>query len=412
MIPAAFTAQPADMQSWKTIGAAIYSGQNPYTLPAYGLVYPPLWGFICSIAYAIFTQTQNPFVFNLTIKLPIIAADIAIAGTIETIILSKTKDQKIARGAMILYLFNPVAIILSSLWGMFDSIPVFLVLLSMLFLTRKQYAKSSLALGVGIAFKGLYPALLVPLFLYIVAKTEVEKRQPLKYLALSAVVPVVTSIPFIMADAIAYVSRTIHHYVERHLSNLTYWLAVRLVLPQNQDIVSTISFVTFVVAFPTVYIYILRKADAGMTAKTMTQVILAFFLVSTTVNEQYVIWLLPPMIIYTMTIKQKTKIFVYAITTIATIYAIANNGTSFLTPVSPQIIQIQHLLPVMIVCSILFPAVSAIALRETMKEEKTRADTVGQKRWDAKKCISNKETESKEARDARIYTRQCTRTAP
>ena len=139
LIPAAFTAHPTDIESWKTVGAAIYSGQNPYALPAFGLVYPPLWGFICGLAYATYVATQSSLVFNFTIKLPIILADLALAMTLRDFVFGETGNKEAARKAMILYLFNPMTIILSGIWGMFDSIPVFLVLLSTILLFNKQY---------------------------------------------------------------------------------------------------------------------------------------------------------------------------------------------------------------------------------------------------------------------------------
>lgn len=372
LLPAAFTAHPTDMQAWKTIGAAIYSGQNPYTLPAFGLVYPPLWGLICSAVYAIYLPTQNPFVFNLLIKLPIIAVDIAMAKTIETVILTNTKNQSTARVAMALYLFNPMTIILSSFWGMFDAIPAFLVLLSMIFLNRKQYLKSSLALGVGIAFKGAYPALLLPLFSYTIMKTE-GRGKTLGYLASSLLVPVIVSMPFIVANASSYVNMTAAYHIQTQLSNLTYWLPIRFVFYQSQATISAISLAVFITAFITIYAYVLKKADPKLIARNMVLVILAFYLTSPTVNEQYIVWLLPPLVIYETVKKRKMTTYVYALTAIATIYAMANTGTAFFLPINSQLGQYQHLLSVMVACSLMFPAVSAITLQKTIKENEREA---------------------------------------
>jgi integral membrane sensor domain MASE1 len=103
-------------------------------------------------------------------------------------------------------------------------------------------------------------------------------------------------------------------------------------------------------------------------ARTMMLVILAFYLTSPTVNEQYIVWLLPPMIIYAATEKPKMKTYLYALTAIVTIYLMANTGTAFFQPISSQLGQYQHLWPVMVICSLLFPAFSAITLLKTMKE--------------------------------------------
>jgi Gpi18-like mannosyltransferase len=367
LVPASFTAHPTDMQAWKTIGSAIYNGQNPYTLPAYGLVYPPLWGFICSVAYAVYTQTQNSFVFNFAIKLPIILVDIAMARTIETIVLTKTQNQNTAREAMILYLFNPLTIILSSFWGMFDAIPAFLILLSMIFLNKRQYLKSSLALGVGIAFKGAYPALLLPLFLYVIIKTE-GRGKTLVYLASSLLVPVVASMPFVVADANSFVNLTMIHNLQGQLSNLTYWLAIRFVFSQNLKIISTISLATFIIAFLTVYTYVLRKTDPKMIIRSVILVVLAFYLTSPTVNEQYFVWWLPPMVIYVTTEMQDMKTYLHTLTVIVTLYAISNTGLAFFMPINSQLGQYQHLFGAMVICSLIFPVVSAVAFRKTMAE--------------------------------------------
>jgi hypothetical protein len=181
-------------------------------------------------------------------------------------------------------------------------------------------------------------------------------------------VPVIASIPFFVADAASYFSMIITHNVQGQLTNLTYWLAIHSVFNQNQDVVSTISLVTFVIAFPTLYAYVLRKTDPKLMARTMMLVILAFYLTSPTVNEQYIVWLLPPMIIYVTTKKRKLKTYLYALTTIATVYVIANTGTGFFQPISSQLGQYQHLWPAMVMCSLLFPAFSAVTMLKAMKE--------------------------------------------
>jgi len=368
LVPAAFTAHPMDMEAWRTIGAAIYNGQNPYALPAFGLVYPPLWGFVCGIAYAVYMQVQNFFVFNFVVKLPIIAADLAIAKNIQSIVLAKTKNEKTSRGAMMLYLFNPLTILLSSIWGMFDAIPVFLVLLSMTFLARRQYVKSGLMLGIGIAFKGVYPALLLPLFLYAITKMEGKKRVTLGFLASSMLVPAVILMPFLMADATSFINMTIAHYADRPLANLTFWLAIRPAFGQNEGLVSLVSFVILIAVFPVLYAYVLRKAGSKTIAEVMTLVLMAFFLTSPTVNEQYIVWLIPPMILYATMEERKMRTVLYAISIITTIYAIANTGAAFFVPINPQLEE-AYFWPAMLVSSIVFQVILARTLHKTKKEK-------------------------------------------
>ncbi|MFX0212178.1 MAG: hypothetical protein ACFFDT_39760, partial [Candidatus Hodarchaeota archaeon] len=127
---------------WQSIGSAILSGSNPYALTSNALIYPPLWGIFCATGYLSYTLTNNSFISYFTLKLPIIIADIFISLTIQKIVYNHTLDITKARTAMILYLFNPVTIIISSLWGMFDAIPTLFALFSIVLFSYSSWGKT------------------------------------------------------------------------------------------------------------------------------------------------------------------------------------------------------------------------------------------------------------------------------
>src|SRR5439155_1355774 len=107
-----------------------------------------------------------------------------------------------ARTAAYAYLLNPFAIVVSAIWGVNDPIPVFLSVLGLYFLLRpsdRHLFLGSFVVGLGIATK-LYPILLVPIALAL-AKGFVRK---VKVLAVAAIAPLVTSLPFLLSDARAY----------------------------------------------------------------------------------------------------------------------------------------------------------------------------------------------------------------
>lgn len=369
LVPAAFTAHPSDIESWRTIGFTLYTGQNPYVIESFGLVYPPLWGFICGIAYATYVATQNFLVFNFTIKLPIILADLGIATYLRKFVFARTGNEKKAKQAMILYLFNPVTIILSGIWGMFDSIPVFLLLLSSLFLFKKHYFRSSFVFGIAIAFKGFYPAMLLPLFLYII-KNEEKIREVLKYLIMSILVPLIVSIPFLVDDTSSFFNMTILHFEQRQLSNLTYWFPIRLVFSQNQNLVSFVAFVSFVILFLIAYFFMLKKVRPKNILLNMSQIVLIFFLTSPTVNEQYFVWLLMPLIIYTTIKDPRMEKFLYILTGIVTVFILSNAGPHLLSPLHFSLGPIQDLwsiTPILVVCAILFSVLSLITFQKIIK---------------------------------------------
>jgi Gpi18-like mannosyltransferase len=370
ILPAAFTAHPTDIVSWMTIGSAVFHGQNPYALQSFGLVYPPLWGFLCGIAYGSFELTQNPFVFNFVIKLPIILADLLLAKHLGNFVLERTKDERKAKQAMMLYLFNPMTIILSGIWGMFDAIPVFLVLLSTVLLLKRQYFKSSIAFGVAIAFKGFYPAMLLPLFVYTIDKNEGRTPKAIVFSVVALLVPFVISLPYLITDAQSFLNMTLLHFGQRQLSNLTYWFALRLAFWQYQDLISIIALTVFLVSFSLVYLYLLKKSDRKSLMLLIVQIILSFFLFSPTVNEQYVVWLLVPLIIVVSIGNQKLGVFLHGISVVTLVFILANTGPGFLAPLNFDLGPIQTLwsiTPILVVCGLLFSVISILAFRKTIK---------------------------------------------
>lgn len=91
------------------------------------------------------------------IKLPVITADSLIAA----FIFIRTKDK--AMGLM--YMWNPVTILISSFHGMFDS-ETLLLILACIFIFEKKYSFFILGAMFGLAFQSkIWPLVLLPVFL-------------------------------------------------------------------------------------------------------------------------------------------------------------------------------------------------------------------------------------------------------
>lgn len=104
----------------------------------------------------------------------------------------------------------------------------------------------------------------------------------------------------------------------------------------------------------------------------MTQIVFVFFLTSPTVNEQYFVWLLMPMILCVAIENQGLKKSLYALTGIVTVFTLANTGPLFLSPLSLDLGPIQNIwsiAPIMVVCALLFAVFSLFTLHKTLKEE-------------------------------------------
>lgn len=370
-----FSRDPWDMNVWQTVGSAILSGQNPYALTSNGLIYPPLWGVFCAASYLSYTLTSNLFLSYFTLKLPIVIADILISLIIKKIVYNHTLDVTKARTAMLLYLFNPVTIIISSLWGMFDAIPTLFALLSLFYMSQGQYLKSGLTLGAGIGFKGFFPALLLPFFLFYIWKNEKRVSNCFRYSIYTILIPLTISMPFLIIHSNTYISMILFP-VKRLPQHLTYWFSISELLKANAiptaTILSLSSFVSLSL-FLTLYLFLIKEASVwpiksnpgniSFILKGTILVIFIFYLTSSTVNEQYLIWTIPFLTLYIKIHNQSLKLPLYCLCILDILFLLLNVGPNFFTPIAnipSWWISFQYSalsLTLMIVTGILFSAV-------------------------------------------------------
>jgi len=135
--------------------------------------HPPLqdalghWYFLPSLSVILLIAMQ---------KTPYLVFDAATALTIRTIV-SQYRGTSLGNQAMILWLANPYVTLTAEMWGQWDIGSAFFLVLACLFFSRKQYFRSGISLGAGIAVK-LYPILVLPVFLIFLSKKQVRANLP------------------------------------------------------------------------------------------------------------------------------------------------------------------------------------------------------------------------------------------
>lgn len=98
----------------------------------------------------------------------------------------------------ILYYYNPMTIYISSIYGMFDQIPLALLLAGVLALMRGRRWWASLLWGLGVAVK---PSIVIPLIpLYIHLWFKKGSREALESAAVTLAVPLILFAPFALAS--------------------------------------------------------------------------------------------------------------------------------------------------------------------------------------------------------------------
>ncbi len=256
--------------------------------------YSPVSMFLPAGCAILSTALEIPF--YMIMRLPGIIADICI-GLSLYLTLAGAGKERAALFAGLLYVLNPVSILISSFHGNVMPIAVLFSFLAYTVLLKgeeENYRLSALLLGLAIGFRG-YPALLLPLFL-IKLRLPVSKK--VKYVLYSTIPTALSFVPFLLLDY-----RSVFREVFSYTGFPDYGLGALLrafYSLQNFDI-----FVNFPggllprlliytkALFIVIYILILVFARRKRLVSLVLAVFLAFYCVYSGISSQYLIWLLP-----------------------------------------------------------------------------------------------------------------------
>ena len=171
-ILAPFTTSTYDVSSWAGVINGINMGQGLYDTGYYW--YAPTWGYILAAltplmdaldiniqgvvapditSDAIYNATARITVpeFNLIYKIPLILSDIIVGLAIYSIVKHLKKDERLAIAAFCLWFLNPLTIWNSSIQGMFETLSILGMVLSIACLLKGH----NFLAGAGIVFAGI-----------------------------------------------------------------------------------------------------------------------------------------------------------------------------------------------------------------------------------------------------------------
>jgi hypothetical protein len=175
---APWTGHPYDFEIWTRLGFYMQNFVNPYGRLPYvqglsfspyattgSISYPPFSAFIFALTYRLYALLGEPsrFLYYFLLKQPMVWADIGSAVVLAKIILL-SGDARSARTAFLVWLYFPLGIIISSMWGQLDPIALFLALLTIYFFQSSKWLPSAAILGLAIYLKTL-PIVFLPVFL-------------------------------------------------------------------------------------------------------------------------------------------------------------------------------------------------------------------------------------------------------
>jgi uncharacterized membrane protein len=225
---------------------------------------------------------EFPLAFLLLYKLPIWAADFAVAWMLW---------RRTGRAWVVgLWLLNPLVLLVSGTW-MFDSIPAALTLGAFLAFEKDRVALAGALLALGFAAK-YYPLFLLPTF--FLALVWRQDARAFLLVGVFALVSLLLVAPH--ADGVGHV---LAFNAEREGGGLSVhqlahaWLTLTHgpLLLFKTLVSPALGALVLVAGMGATYILLDKRRPPLLQATTLT--LLAFLLASKVVNEQYVLWLLP-----------------------------------------------------------------------------------------------------------------------
>jgi hypothetical protein len=343
------------------LGYGVLHGANPYTplAPVAGLTfaniyspqdsatiaYLPFWPLVTGLLYLVYWAVgfDNRFVYYFLLKQPIIAGDVVLAYLLYSYIASRTTRHGTPLWAVRFWALSPFTIILSGVWGMFDSISMCFILIS---ITANDYLKRGFWTGASIFTKSLT-------LVYAIPATVRRARASWVGFFVAVVLPAFATILTLvgMGWSISTATTTLASTIIKGGGSMSVWDAfyymnyLKMIQPLPTELADLLGFVWVpAVAVSTVLAF--RKfgfeTERGL-VQSMLVVTLVFLIFKARVTEQYAIYLLVLAVVDVALWSPNRKPLLVATTATAMFFLFVNNHflVRFLSPVYPEYAKIE-----------------------------------------------------------------------
>jgi Gpi18-like mannosyltransferase len=301
-----WTGHPFDFEIWIRTGYWVAHGASPYTPMPYvqGLSiandfggpglnpvigYLPFWPILVGGLYKLYVLIGSPsrFVYYFLIKQPIIICDVLLAYYLYRYVEKRGSDK--ASFVLKVWLFSPLNIILSAIWGMWDAIPMLFVVFA---LTARPGAYRGMWSGLATFAKSIPIIYAIPL---------ARGPKPIRNLVLALGIPVVASLVIVWLAGwqITSFQIAVQSTLARGGSSLSLWEAayylnsVGVISNSALNLLVSTGYVWIpAVAVATIlgYRWFGFDTERGM-IQSMLLITLTFLLLRGVVNEQYSLYL-------------------------------------------------------------------------------------------------------------------------
>jgi hypothetical protein len=340
---APWTGHPYDFEIWTRLGYYMQTLSNPYTVLPYvpglsfapfartgSISYPPFSAFIFGLIYRAYFLLGSPsrFLYYFLLKQPMVFADIGVAIVLARTI-QLTGDTRQAKTAFLVWLYLPLGIVVSSIWGQLDPLSLLLSLLAVYYFLRSKWVPSAVTLGLSIYLKTL-PVVFLPVFLL---QAQTRPRTKLGYSIVSISIPLLgTLLPIVAFNwGIQGVYNNFSFQAAIPRTGAMSFLGQVHVLPSLLSLVHPITGIVWMPVLLAAYAYIWKRHLPLVQGLLIA--ILAFSISRPFLPEQ---WSLYPLALLLLVASQTNLGHFIGLTVSATGFLLANNNllVRFFTPVS------------------------------------------------------------------------------
>ena len=319
LVLAPFFAHPYDVYAFYINGQNFLSGRwspwefmVPYSYAYFLFAFPATWVFNALSALVgptiIPMSSLNPalnpgpqwgitvvpgLLYDFLVKLPLIASDTIIAFLVYRLVSLYTHEEKLALSATMLWFLNPLAIWISSGWGMMDTLPTLFTVLALYFVLEGRFAYSGISVAVGVAMK-YYPLFLVfPLLL--MAWRRGGRKGFLETFAGVSLAGLALFLPSLSLVTQSFVyTATVPLAAGVRYSGLTFWTALTLFSPSFSPGILSEALTGVLMLAAYIWMWRRRAVDDIQTAAMFFALpVLILLLTYGFVGENFFVWLLP-----------------------------------------------------------------------------------------------------------------------
>lgn len=288
-----YSQHTADVKLLYLMGESLIKGENPYLALKFN-VYPPLAVYL--EAFTVYLSNIFNVPFHILTRIWPNLADILIALMLYKFLLKLRVKPVAASCWALVFLLNPISIIISAAHGQLDSISSLLLvsaiyLISFYSIKSKVFIGSAALIGLSITIKPT-PAMLLPIFLL---HQKIELKRAFLFLVVAAIPLAVTLAPFVSGHFSTIVGGLLGYSgvydfgytaIIRGLfyqDNAVFWL------PFSNELLDA-SKTTFILGLIFILTLFIRSKDL---VKGILAIYLLFLSFYFGISAQYLCWVLP-----------------------------------------------------------------------------------------------------------------------